>query len=819
MVKSYLDFKSHFRILKGGKISLVVSALVVSFGFTTAKATTTIVDGDTNTTQIDITTSGDNNLVVQSGGTISVTGSDAVVANNANTVTGILNNGTIQADASKKAIYIEDDITGDIINYGTISAGTTGIYLQGLYMTGDITNNGEINASNGIFLNSTTIDGNITNNATINGSFYGFYTSRDNNNTITNNGTINIIDNADMATGIRVYNNNGTIENNGTIASTTTSLAAYGIVVYNGTNGSITNNGTIYVNSSGNSTYTYGIYMYDGNQNVTNTGTVTAKVNSKYDHEGYAIYIRENATVTFTNEGTLNGNIYAGTNTTFTNSGTILLPYNASDPDSLTAANIKNFTNSADGILGISVYNTSDSDVEHSRLTSSDATFQDGSTINVNVLSASDKQSLLVGTTLTDVVSASNSLTINGTLNVTDNSALLNFEYVEDGETIDLNVVQAKTILDSTMLGYGDSPERNAARVLDTIKDDIGSHPQMSSAITALNALGTDVEVAQAVESTTPQTTGAATAAAGQIGRGIAGIVTQRQNITMGGGLNSGEEMFAEKNFWFKPFGSAGSQNDKDGINGFDLKSYGFGIGVDGEYKSNQPVGFAFFYTGADVDVNNISQDAKLDVFTTLVYGNTPVIDDKTKFLYQTGYSWQKTNSQRSVFTGDIATADYTSNMFAIDLKLMRDYKVNDKLLLQPVIETTYRHFKTPSYSESGAGALNLTTNKTTSTELIAGIGTLAYYKLDQDSKLVGNINVGYDLHDKQQSVTSSFQGAPGVEFSTNGIDNGRWSYDMGFGYEKNIDELSNINISYNRTGEGSDFSNNTISAKFVYKF
>lgn len=43
----------------------------------------------------------------------------------------------------------------------------------------------------------------------------------------------------------------------------------------------------------------------------------------------------------------------------------------------------------------------------------------------------------------------------------------------------------------------------------------------------------------------------------------IQGIVDTRQNINMSGGLNSGDDMFTDKNFWMKAFGSIGEQDDK----------------------------------------------------------------------------------------------------------------------------------------------------------------------------------------------------------------------------------------------------------------
>ncbi|MFY4805535.1 autotransporter domain-containing protein [Aliarcobacter butzleri] len=611
-------------------------------------------------------------------------------------------------------------------------------------------------------------------------------------------------------------------------------------VLANSTN-NILNSGTITANAkftANNNSYdaaSAGIvseYMYENSTlTLDNSGTIEGLINDELDKDGYSVVMHigpATSTLSVINSGTLRGNIFVSGS--LENSGTVELAYNAMDSY---LANIGYFTNKSAGILKIGLKTDGTFDgTQYSQLTTREATFENNSTIDVNVLNSSSNVALLAGNKLNGVVMASDALTINGKLNITDNSALLNFEYETtdtQGETfvngqsgiINLNVVKAKdgggdkTILSSTIAGNGNKNDQNAAKALETL------YNQNNGIASAFNKLPTDSSIAKAVESTTPVATNSTVGAASQISSGIAGIVTQRQNanISASGGLNSGDGIFSENNLWIKPFGSIGSQNNKDGINGFDLKTYGLGFGADTEYKDNQRIGLAFFYTNGDIDTNNVSQKADLDVYTTLVYGNIPIIDDKTNFLYQAGYSWQKTNTKRDVFTGETAEAKYTSEVANLDLKLMRDVNISDKLLLQPLVNTTYRHFKNPNYSESGAGALNLNVDKFTTSELIVGLGTLAHYKLTDSSKLVTSLNVGYDLQNKEQTVTSAFQGASGVKFGTDGIDNGRWSYEAGIGYELDINKTNNINISYDYQAQGSDFSNNVISAKYVLKF
>ena len=57
------------------------------------------------------------------------------------------------------------------------------------------------------------------------------------------------------------------------------------------------------------------------------------------------------------------------------------------------------------------------------------------------------------------------------------------------------------------------------------------------------------------------------------------------------------------------------------------------------------------------------------------------------------------------------------------------------------------------------------------------------------------------------------------VSFDTNGIDNGRWQYQAGLGYDLNLDNKNNMNFSYKYQGEGSKYNNNVVSLDYIYKF
>lgn len=740
---------------------------------------------------------------------------------------------TVGSNGTAKGIYVSN-LASTITNSGTISAtaGDNGnAYAINIGYMNDsslIDNSGTISAiagyqSNavGIYTNNLSTDSSISNASghTISaevgdngdatgirtGTLYG--TSR-----IINSGTISAITGSNgTARGISSgYLRDTAYIKNGTTGTLTISgTNAYGIMASMDTTATITNQGSISVDGT-NSAYGIMINSSIDGAAITNSGTITATINGQADETAYSLRTQGLVSVHNTSSGNLNGNLnVAGI---LTNDGTIRLPYNA------TNAFVNNLVNNGTLQIGLLTDGTLGG-TTHSTLNVNDAQFNNGSTINVNVLAASTHSDLLVDQTIQDVVTATNSLTINGTLNVTDNSALLNFEYVQDGNTIDLNVIQGTTILDSAVAGGGNSNAQSVASALQTIQD-AGNYPEMDSYFAALNGLTSDAEVARAVESTTPAATNASSSATTQIMNGVQGMVEMRQNSMMGsGGMNSGDMNLVDKNLWIKLFGSRGSQDKKDGINGFDVKAHGFGIGADAEISPRERIGAAFFYTDASVDVNNMPQSSDLKVYTALVYGNVP-LNTNTDFLYQAGYSWQKTDSERVILpTYDHAKADYTSKTASLNLKVMQSYSLRNDLVVHPLVETTYRHYTNPSYSESGAGALNLQVDKFTSSQFVTGGGAIFDYKLDKDSKLSTDLRVGYDWHHNAQTVTSSYQGASGVDFTTSGIDNGGWQYDIGLGYEtaKLLD--GDLEFMYNYQAQGGSFRNNVLSAKYTYKF
>lgn len=612
---------------------------------------------------------------------------------------------------------------------------------------------------------------------------------------------------ADAVTGATITNNdNITLSGHGFLG---------GIYVMNTIdNATITNDvtGKIYVNSEMEEAEMV-IGIASTNAPIVNNGIVEATIggtlnsttgeieNGVLDASAVSVATQSvSATVTNSATGQLNGNLMVMGEVN--NAGTIRLPYNANMD--IMPASVGTFTNSGTLEIGVLTDGSLEGTI-HSQLVATNATFSAGSKINVNVLDASTSEELLIGEILEDVVLTEGSLTIDE-LTITDNSSKLNFERVinpDDLTTIDLLVLQGQSYAERAAAGGANASNQSAAAAEAKGLDFVGVVD------------GDDVGFAKAVASTTPVTTMAANTANTQIMNGLQGIVEMRQNNVMSG-MNSGD-MMSNKNLWAKAYGSKGTQDNKDGMNGFDVNAYGLGIGADAELADAQRIGAALFYTRAQVDVNNMNQNSDLDVYTALVYGNVKIAQN-TDLLYQAGYTWQKTASERIDYFADRYTADFTSKVASLDLKVMQTYKMSNELTLRPLVEATYRHFTNPSYTENGTGIADaLSSEEFTSTQFIVSAGAIGEYKLAADSKLIADLRLGHDFHHDAQSVTSSYEG--GFAFTTEGIDNGGWQYDIGMGYEKADILGGEINFMYNYQGQGSSFDNHVLSAKYVYKF
>lgn len=598
---------------------------------------------------------------------------------------------------------------------------------------------------------------------------------------------------------------------------------AAGEVIYGGDIliGTIVNNGTILE----------GVATLDPNANFTNNGTFGEKLKQTEAKENYN-YSLNNYRASPSNSKVINNGdfyygiyAYGGSGNLVQNNKNIYLDIidskeNPTEYEIVT----NNFTQTKDGKIQIKVDNSVDANApKYSQVFATDEIIlEDGTTIDFNVVK-NPNEKLLIGQTLENVFVVDSTTTYDynvENLNITDNSALLNFEAVENSSYgLDFNIVEGKSIADATTPNESNSSD--AAKVLDKLKD---SGNNLGGFISALNSKSTDKQVAQAVKETTPVIAASIAGSTNQVQQTIGSVISGRQlgirGIGTPSGANSGDFLQGNYSAWSKVFGAKAKQDDKDGFDGYSFDSYGVAFGADKEFGENKRFGLAFVYANGDVDTNNVEQSSSLDIYNLVAYGSTPILDKDTVFFYQLSLGLQDTQTSRKEnTTNTTAKADFNGYLASASARVIRNIQINDNLLVVPTVKAMYSYIKNPSYSETGAGALNLNIDELSTDSFKVGLGADLEYKLKDGYTLLSNAMLHYDIEEASNVSTSSYSGNSSLSFTTKGMENDKLSYEAGVGIKKSINEDTDFRFEYNYEGRDSTFSNQTISAKLSWKF
>lgn len=538
---------------------------------------------------------------------------------------------------------------------------------------------------------------------------------------------------------------------------------------------------------------------------LNNYGTIEGVISSSDVGQAYSIYaLNAEGSATINNRpgGVLRGHLYSGgSSVNVTNAGTIDLPM-----DSFAGYVSGNFTQTDSGVLRLMA--SGDGEDEYSQM------FVGGtaSIAGTAFVDVQELNTLEVGQTLSRVLGASE-LTGNFA-QVDDNSALFNFQSIAtEGENghIDFKLVKALTAVDAVDSNNNPSA-RGAAGALDTIIDRGTTNPNMQTLIDALGQLGTSQEVSDAISQTTPLLTANTVLASRAALGGISRVIESR--IASNRGMSSGDEFYGDRNVWLKPFGSWAEQDDRSGVSGFDANTSGIVLGADGTVSDSTRVGVAFAYANSNIDGNSdvAPNSADVDIYQLLGYGSHS-LDQNTELNFQVGIGQNNTQGKRDIrFLGETAKADYSSRLATVGIGLARTFELSEKTAFTPSVRTDYTWIKDESYTEKGSSA-NLKVDSQSTDQMIVGLDGKLSHEFMPGTSVVANLGAGYDVLNKNTSITSAFAAEPGTSFTTVGLDSSPWSQRGGLGLIHRTEQGAEVSLRYDAEhSEG--FINQTASVK-----
>jgi uncharacterized protein with beta-barrel porin domain len=680
-------------------------------------------------------------LTNQAGGTITGTNGLGIATSNAQINGDITNAGSVTGSMFGIGLA-ETTVSGSLNNSGTLSGSGVGLYLiDGTTVAGNIVNSGSVT---GVSLDASTVSGSLQNSGTINGTVSLADGAKLGG--IVNTGTI-----AGGANGVGVNVANATltstIENSGTISGATAidlSNAAAPVTIDNtGSLAGAVQLGAGTLNLNGSSSQVTGA--------VDGTTASTVNVNGTFATANTfnvgAINIASGATLVDQHDLTASNGV--------NNAGTLTV-------SSATPVTIHgNYTQAAGATYSMQASSPS----TYSQLAvTGTANLAANTNIFVNVAGSS---TLVPRGVLKGVIQAG---TLNAsTFNVTDNSVLFDFKGVVDDNNVDLNVINAQTVLQQTNanLNFAGS---GAARTFDYLIAN-GASGDMNQVISALGAMTTSQQVSNAVKQTLPVLAGATAAGVTATMNDVDHVVQARQEESRG--LSAGDGYAADSHLWFKPFGSWSHQDDDNGAAGFTSSTAGVVAGVDTAVSTRDRVGAAFAYAHQNQDGNDsvAPQSARTDSYQAILYGSHS-LDPRTDLSWQADLGYNTTDGSRSItFTGSNLTAasSYGGWNGHVGAGIGHIFDLSSAINLTPSLRVDYTTVKNNGYTETGAGALNLNVDGQRAQELVLGGDAKLLYSVSDKFSLTANAGLGYDALAKNAVIVSSFTGG-GPAFATQGV-------------------------------------------------
>ena len=782
----------------------------------------------------------------------------------------LLNNGIIDAtqmvEDTNYGIWVTRDLAGTLTNAGAVRAGSVnsggmwakayGIYIGG-DLSGTLTNNRNISVSaansagqglaiaDGIY--SATISGQLVNNGQIAGTASNSGSNGDirlhgiEADTVSGGGSlinasggvinvsaagetggfasVNGITAGTVASGARLGNAgtiSATVSGSGSGNSGAVGISVDSLV----SGGQLDNSGTITALSTKTASFNSivaGIAVGTLDGSVSNSGTVSGR--SDTIGQGFSLLVEGGrGTANNLTGGLLQGSLQLGNREepdgrpSLHNAGTIDLGLKD------TGYVAGNFTQTGTGVLRIAAQSSLTGG--YSQLAVDGIVSLAGSA-DVDVKTAN---TLAVGQKLVGVVTAGAGLSGNFS-KVTDNSALFDFRSLAinsgEGGRIDLEVVQSQgSSASQAVISNGNSPALGAARVFDRLIAAGNAGGDMGTVITALGQLGSEREVSNAVSQTLPLLTAGASQATSGALHGTNRVVQARQEGQHG--RSSGDEFFADRRVWAKPFGSWADQADSNGASGYTARTYGMVVGADTELNESSRLGVAVAYASSKVDGKDSAaqQRADVDTYQLVAYGSHS-LSEATDLNFQADVGVHRTSGERQIAFGGLsrtAKSDYNSWSAHFGAGLAHTLMLGERTSFTPSLRADYAVIRDHGYRETGAGALNLNVDSNRAEELIVGVDGKLSQTLNERTTLVANLGAGYDLLGKQSSIVSAFAGTPSAAFTTRGIEPSKWLGRGGLGLVNKVSDTLELSARYDiEFREG--FTNQTASVKARWIF
>jgi autotransporter-associated beta strand repeat/autotransporter-associated beta strand repeat/autotransporter-associated beta strand repeat/autotransporter-associated beta strand repeat len=238
-------------------------------------------------------------------------------------------------------------------------------------------------------------------------------------------------------------------------------------------------------------------------------------------------------------------------------------------------------------------------------------------------------------------------------------------------------------------------------------------------------------------------------------------------------GISTGDEA-GLSGVWGKGYGSYLNQGARKGIQGYDAWNAGTALGADHLFSDSVTLGVSggWAYGNVDSDANN--GNTYINSAQSTIYGG--YYNDKYPFFIDISgsFAWNWYQGRRDITVGTIsrrANASYDGQQYGAYIDGGYDIDIAKKTRLTPLLSLQWSHLHLQSYTETEAGALNLSINGQDYDILQSGVGASVNTEIESKwCTFIPEIHGKwlYDFLGDAVVSTSTFNGG-GASFESNG--------------------------------------------------
>ena len=208
-------------------------------------------------------------------------------------------------------------------------------------------------------------------------------------------------------------------------------------------------------------------------------------------------------------------------------------------------------------------------------------------------------------------------------------------------------------------------------------------------------------------------------------------------------------------------------------------------------------------YATSDVEATNATAtETEIDSYQVTLYGQYD-IDNRSYVNAQVGYAFGDNETTRfnvGGVAGQNARADFDSNVVMARAEAGRSYPLQNGGKITPRAIVNYAHYDADSYTETGAGGLNLAVDTDSIDILELGVGADASWNISHaDGSIFSPVihaGVRHDVIGDEVDTTGVFQGG-GNAFDASGFDPAQTTFDVGFGFTYAMPSNVELTVDY----------------------